>query len=269
MTTPVRERGPRVDPRLQARRREIRRDEGRRRLRRLKTGLATLAVGGAGGGLLLSPVFDVDRVEVHGALRSGADEVEAATSIEAGEAMITLRLGRAAAAVRALPWVETATVVRHWPGRVGVTVTERRPLALVAADGGDWVVVDGAGRQLALGDERVFPELARVVGLDPRPQLGATLGAEAFPALELADLLSTRLPGVVAEVAVTEGGLDLALPARSGPGVRVRFGDRSGLAEKVDALASLLEAGVMAESPSPREIDVRVPDAPVLTRSEG
>jgi cell division protein FtsQ len=269
MTTPVRERGPLVDPRLQARRREIRRHEGRRRLRRLQTGLATLAVGGAGWGLVLSPVFDVDRVEVHGALRSGADEVEAAMGIEAGEAMLTLRLGQAAAAVQALPWVETATVVRHWPGVVGVTVTERRPLALVAADGGDWVVVDGAGRQLALGDEQAFPELVRVVGLELRPQLGATLAAEAFPALELADLLSTRLPGVVAEVAVTEGRLDLALPARNGPKVPVRFGDRSGLAAKVDALAVLLDAGVMAERPPPRQIDVRVPDAPVLTRSGG
>lgn len=269
MTSPVKERTSAVDPRLRARRREIRRETGRRRLRRVQVGLGAVAAGAAGWGLGLSPLLDVDRVQVQGAEMSGADVVEAAAGIGRGEAMLTLKLSRAAAAVEALPWVATATVTRHWPGGVGVTVTERRPLAVVAGTDGEQVVVDGDGRQLTFADDGAFSELTRIDGLDVEPQLRAALGEEAGPALELARLLPAALPGVVGQVAATDGGLEMTLAQEAGEDTLVRFGGSSRLADKVNALAALVDADVLAGSPPPSVIDVRVPDAPVLTRTGG
>ena len=269
MTSPVQERPFAVDPRLRARRREIRRETGRRRLRRVQVGLGTVAVGAGGWGLALTPFLDVDRVQVRGAEMSGASAVERATGIDRGEAMVTLELDRAAAAVEALPWVATATVTRHWPGEVGVTVAERRPSALVAGHDGTWVMVDGDGRQLALADEDSRPDLPRIVGLDAEPEPGTTLGEEATAALELTRLLPAALPGVVAHVAVTGRGLELSVPHETGVETLVRFGDPSRLAEKVTALAALVDADVLAGSPPPQILDVRVPSAPVLTRTGG
>lgn len=269
MTLRVDEHAIVVDPRLAARRREIRRQSGRRRLRRVQVGLGAAGVGAVAWALALSPLLDVDRVSVRGAELTEADVVREVAGIEVGEAMVTLRLARAARGVEALPWVATATVTRTWPGEVGVTVTERRPLALMSAAGGGWLVVDGEGRHLTVTDGGAFPDLARIVGLDPEPQPGATLGESALPALELTALLAASLPDVGAEVAATEDGLELTLSNEVGDRVLVRFGDSSRLADKVDALAALVDADVMAAPAGPLVVDVRVPDAPVLTRAEG
>lgn len=257
-----------VDPRLRARRREILRETGRRRLRRVQMGLGIVAVGAAGWGVTLSPLLDVDRVNVLGAEMSGADAVEQAAGIDRGEALLTLELSRAADAIEALPWVATATVTRHWPGEVSITVTERRSLAVVAGTDGAGVVVDGDGRQLARADEAGRSELVRIVGLDVEPRLGATLGKEAGAALELVGLLPASLPGVV-QVAVTDGGLEMTLAHDTGEETTVRFGGSSRLPEKVRALVALVDAEVLVVSPAPQVVDVRVPDAPVLTRTEG
>lgn len=268
MTPRVEEHTIAVDPRLRARRREIRRQTGRRRLRRVQVGLGAAGVGAAAWGLALSPLLDVDRVSVAGAEQTESDVVREATGVGVGEAMVTLGLAGAADEVEALPWVATATVTRAWPGEVSVTVTERRPLAMMSTAGGGWLVVDGKGRHLALADERDFPDLARIVGLDPRPQPGATLGQEALPSLELTGLLAASLPDVEAQVAVDEGGLDLSLSSEGGERVLVRFGDSSRLADKVDALTALVDADVLAGAQA-LVVDVRAPDAPVLTRVGG
>lgn len=268
-----------VDQRLAARRREIRRQTGRRRLRRLQVGLGVAGMGGAAWALALSPLLDVDRVSVGGAERTDADVVKEATGIDAGEAMLTLRPGDAERDVESLPWVATASVARHWPGAVRVTITERRPMAVVAAGGGGWVVVDGEGRQLAVADASAFRELPRIIGLEPVPQPGAALNHEAGPALEVTGLLAGAVPGSGAQVVVTAAGLELALPREAGPPdtgtqrageeVRVRLGDAFRLSDKIDALAALIDAGVLAEPGAPLAVDVRVPDAPVLTRAGG
>ena len=218
----------------------------------------------------MSPVADVDRVVVNGAERSGVDAVEEATGIHRGEAMATLNIGQADAAVEDLPWVATATVARSWPNSVVVVVTERRPVALVVAADGSRVAVDAEGRQLAVvGEKGVFPELVEITGLAPRADPGAALGREAAAPLELADLLADAVPGLTSELAVVEGELEVRLLACAGEELLARFGNGGLLSDKVTALAALIDAGVVAEGPRPLEIDVRVPDAPVLTRTGG
>ncbi|CAN5131633.1 hypothetical protein BH24ACT1_BH24ACT1_04700 [soil metagenome] len=182
--------------------------------------------------------------------------------------MATLDLDEARTAVQALPWVATAAVRRHWPGRVIVTVAERRPVAVVAAVGESSVVVDRHGRQLAVVDEDSFSELPLITGLAPKPDPGATLGGDADAPLELAGLLPQAVPGEATEVTVVEGSLEVRLLGETTDGTLVRFGQFDRLVDKVTALAALVDAGVVDEAGSPLVVDVRVPDAPVLTRAE-
>lgn len=269
MTAPVGERALSLDPRLRARRREIQRHQGRRRLRRLQAVLGLAGLGASAWGLALSPVADVDRVQVQGAMRSDAEVVEEATGIHRGEAMATLDIGAAGAGVEALPWVATATVTRHWPDTVVVTVAERRAVAVVVAGGGSQVVVDRSGRQLAVVDDGAFPELTSIRGLAVLPEPGAPLGGEAEAALELASLLPQALPGLATELALVDGELEVRMLQGSASETLVRFGEADRLADKVTALAALVDGGVLAEVPPPLVVDVRAPDAPVLTRTKG
>ncbi|MBW3644417.1 MAG: FtsQ-type POTRA domain-containing protein [Actinobacteria bacterium] len=261
-----------VDPRLRARRQAVLRSEGRRRLRRLGVVAAGAGVGLTGWLLALSPLLDVDQVVVRGAERSGPEVVREATGVAPGEAMVTLGLGRAVAAVEALPWVATATAERRWPGTVVVSVVERRPVATVSvaqgegAQGGPrWMLVDDQGRLLAFVEEPP-PELARIDGTAQGARPGAEVGPAVAGALELLTRLQEALPGPPPGVAVGPGGaLEAVVWAHDGTERRVQFGEPVRLADKVLALRTLVEHGALDEAAPGVVVDVRVPEAPVLT----
>ncbi len=149
MTTTLRSPDGRVvvPEKLRARRVEVRRNEGRRRLRLLGALAALLAILGAGWAFTRSPLLAVDTVKIVGSDHVTAAQVAHVAHLQRGTAMVDVRPGRAAAQIRSLPWVATASVGRHWPGEVTVTVTDRTPIAQIA-DGRSWLVVDGTGRVL-------------------------------------------------------------------------------------------------------------------------
>jgi cell division protein FtsQ len=269
VTAPVREPTVVADPRLQARRREVRRAHGRRRLRRLQGAAGILAVLGAGWALSRSPLLDVDRLTVAGADRSGRQAVVAAAGIEPGDPMVYLDLGAASAAVETLPWVEAVTMVRRWPGEVEVTVSERRPVAVVvSASTGH--LVDGRGRVLAPAPPGSWPDLPRVRGLSPLPGAGASLEAGILPVVDLARRLATVLPGPAPEVLVADGEVQAATPLAGTPtAITVRFGRPDQVPAKIEALVALVRAGAIDDVVGPATVDLRVPSAPVLTRTEG
>ena len=272
-TVPPEERPLPVDPRLRARRRAVMRSEGRRRLRRLGVVAAAAGVGLTGWLLVLSSLFDVDQVVVRGAQRSAPEVVRQAAAVTPGDAMVRIELERAAAAVEALPWVATATVERSWPGTVVVSVVERRPVATVSVTQGEgadsaprWMLVDDQGRLLAFVDDPP-PELARIDGTTGRARPGAQVGPGVAGALELLARLQATLPGrPPPKVAVGPGGsLEAVVWSDSGTERRVHVGAPVRLADKVLALRTLVEHGALDEAAPGLVVDVRVPDAPVLT----
>src|SRR5437899_1124387 len=120
-----------IDPRIKARRIAVQRDEGRKRLRRFLVLSGVVGVLAGAWGLTMTPLLDVDRLEVTGATNTGVLGVLAATHIRRGDAMVNLPLGGAAHRVAALPWVQTVDVHRRWPGTVVIHVIERHPAAAV------------------------------------------------------------------------------------------------------------------------------------------
>lgn len=79
--------------------------------------------------------FEVRDITLEGAARVGRDEILAAGGIAAGANVFEIDPAEAAAKIRALPWIRSATVRRRLPGEVSVKVQERTAAAVVELEG--------------------------------------------------------------------------------------------------------------------------------------
>ncbi len=255
-----------VDPRFRERRIAVRRQAGRRRLRRLVV-LAVVAMAALTAVIVLrSPVLDVDEVSVVGARYTSPEAIQEATHIHAGAPLLLADLGRATRAIEALPWVADATVTRELPGTVHVQVTERTPSAMVSINGAS-VLVDDSGRVLAAGDPMSLPAAVPrdppfvsvlAPGGDAVPAVGARVDRALHDAVVLAGRLRLDPPGAVAAVRL-EPSLRLDLVG----GGAVELGDTTDLDAKIEAFRTV---HARVDLTCLDTIDLRVPTRPVLTR---
>ena len=253
----------RIDPRIRARRIEVRRTEGRRRLRKVGWLVTAAGAGCALWALTLTPALDVDHIRVDGAANTGTDAVLGVLDIRRGDALLTADLGAAARAVSSLPWVATADVRRSWPGTIEVQVVERTAVAAISAKGGGWVLVDLEGRQLALSKEPPV-ELVRVAGRPIEAELGTRAGARHRGAIDIAAALPEVLRSSLSSLwPKRDGSIEATVGLPGGGDAVVRFGRASQVEAKLVALAAVLER---ADLVNVRVIDLRVPGAPALTR---
>lgn len=249
---------PAPHPRFRARRIEIRKEAGKRRLHRLVALLATAGVGLGAVAVANSPLLDIDDVAVAGTRRTHPDAIAAALGAARGDALFSVDLARAAANVEALPWVETATVTRDYPGTLRVTVTERRAEAIVAGIGAS-VLVDDDGRVLDNASATTTsPNLLRVLVAEPVPEPGQTIPPQFAAGLDLAIELRADAGEVLGVQVEDELGVILA------SGGRALFGDPTALPAKVEALRLVL---ARVELDCVATVDLRVPTRPVLTRN--
>ena len=257
------EQKPRMDPRIRARRIEVQRTEGRRRLHRVV--LLSVAVGVVAGlwWLAFTPLFDVDTIAIDGATHSGDAAVLSAIGIHRGDPLLTADIGHASRALSRLPWIATAKVRRSWPGTISVSVVERTPVAALQSTRSGWVLVDRGGRQLSTEKEPAV-DLVRVAGTPIVPAPGVAAGERYQGAIDLAAALPTSLHGVVSSIwPKRDGSLDALVVVPGGDTATVRLGAPDQLESKLVALASVLER---ADLNRVSVIDLRVPGAPALTR---
>lgn len=250
-----------IDPRIRARRVEVRRSEGRKRLRVVMILGAVLGVAVLALGLLFTPLLDVDRFTVAGQFRTDPADIVAAGGIEQGAPLLTADLAAAADRIEALPWVAEATARRRWPGTVRYRVVERVPAAAVAAADGTWVAVDGEGQVLALLEEEPA-DLPVVEGATVAPEVGAAVPEDAREAFAVAAVIPEAARPLVDAVVI---GADGAVTVRLAAGGTVTFGSVEDLPAKGVALASVLDA----IDPCIATLDLSVASAPVLTRTPG
>ncbi len=250
---------PSAHPRMRARRAEVARSAGRRRLRRVKVLLAVVCAIVWSLVLVRSPLLDVDRVQVVGAHHTAPADVRAAAATPRGTPMAEVDLDRARRQVAALPWVAEVQVSRLWPGTVRLVVTERTPVATVAHPDG-WATLDAEGRVLAVtGEAPDLPVLDGTRAVAP----GHRLDRDDRAALEVVGALAEPLVDSVVGVATTAEGIELALD----DGFRALFGDGSEVRAKAAATVAVGQHATV-EGDACR-IDVRVPSAPVLTSGRG
>jgi cell division protein FtsQ len=252
----------RVDPRLVERRRVVRAEADRRHRRRI-VGLALVAAVVLGAiGLLLSPLLDVDRVEVAGAERLGAERVVELSGIRVGEPMAAADLAAARRALQADPGLAAAHVVRSWPSTVRIEVVEHRPAALVVHPAGT-LVVSAAGTALAAGsggpDELPRIELDATPAAAPGEQLPEALRAVVALVEQVDPAIA---PLVEAHRLSADGTLEWLLQ----DGATVRFGRVADVPAKLQAAETVLSQVELACLSS---LDVREPSRATVRRRDG
>jgi cell division protein FtsQ len=247
-----------MDPRLRARRVEVARDHGRRRLRRMVAlGVLTVLVVAAVG-VTRSSLLDVDHVEVRGASRTSEATLRTALGVPLGRAMTSVDPGPARARLERLPWVRRATVSRSWPSTVTVRLVERTPVA-VMGEGSGAVLVDRSGRVLGAATAADgYPSAGPAPAASPG---GLVDGSRRALVRALADL-PPEIRREVDRGVLSAEGIGLVLT----DGIRVRLCDGRRLGAKADALGALLD---QAGRSTIDTIDLCVPTAAALTRSTG
>ena len=257
-----------IDPRIRARRIEVQRGQGRRRLRRLAWFGGLVAVVAGLVGLTRTALLDVDHIEVVGAVRTGEAAIQAASGVATGDRLTGVPLDRVARRVGALPWVATARVTRGWPNAVRIEVVERQPLAAapvrgMGGKGGGWVLLDQVGRQLAPVAQPP-PGVTRLEVQPVRPAPGEGT-ASAFQAM--LSVAASVPPSLRARVLVLRptgsGEVGATVRLRNGETAAVDLGPPDQLDRKWLALASVIE---QVDPRGLGRIDLRVPGAPALRR---
>jgi cell division protein FtsQ len=253
-----------VDPRMRSRRIAVRRDAGRKRLKKATLVLAVVALLVVALAASQSPLLDVDRVLVSGTGHTPEAAVRREAGVDIGDSLVSVDPGAVAERVEALPWVAEAGVTRAWPSTVRVHVTEREATALVQVTEDRAALVDDDGRVLSIephaaGGPTPGGEAPLVLtGIRGRVAEGERLPAEARDALRVATAVRERMPGVVMSVSTD---LDAALAE----GGEIRFGSTEELDLKVTAAKTVLGDVDLA---CLETLDVRVPGSPALTRNQ-
>lgn len=256
---PTRRKPAAIDPRIRARRIEVQRVRGRRRLQRLvDLGLVLLVAAGFVGALW-TPLLDVDAVVVDGAARTGAEVVRSQAGIVVGERLIDVDLRTAGRRISALPWVAQVSLHRRVDGVVDISVTERSAVASVGT-GTAAALVDRDGRVLGpLTTAPAAGALPLLGGVAAVPPVGSFLGGDHRDALRLAEQLDRVVPGAAASVSAAP------LIANLAQGGEVRFGDLSQIDAKMRSLRTVLD---QVDLRCLAVLDLQLPGSPVLTRAE-
>lgn len=129
-----------TNDRFAERRRTVAEDRARRALRRATLVIVIAATISGVVYLFHSPLLSIRALDVDGAVNVNVAPMLARHGIVEGEPLIWTDVDGARSEISEDPWVESVSVERDWPVSVQVSVTERRPVAIV---GGAAVAVDG------------------------------------------------------------------------------------------------------------------------------
>ena len=251
-----------VDPRLRARRVEVRRANARRRRRRRWITLGIIAVIVAIPVLLFSPLLSVRSMSVRGTRHLVPEQITQLSGISAGDSMITLDPGAAADGIRGSHWVRRVSVDRRWPWSVDIVVSERRLAAIVAGSSGSKFLVADDGVVLEPADV-VAPRGAVTVLL---PDVAVDANTQFDPAMTSSIALVGNLPTwlaprVTATVIDGAGRITFTLDK----GITLVFGMADDGERKLTAAQTLLGGAVVDKDIC--QVDVSVAGASTLRRT--
>jgi len=189
------------------------------------------------------PYFGVHEVRWHHHGRLAPEALRAALGVPDGASIWEVDLAAAAARLRALPWVRSATVRRDLPDRLVVHVLEYRPAAILAvtAPNPGLFYVAANGRIFAPVGDRDARDLPYVTGLtgddlDGREGFGPQAVHTALALVRLVPRRA-RVLGPLSEVHVDRDDGVTLVPMRPAVPIELGWGDLHG---KLARLARVL-----------------------------
>jgi cell division protein FtsQ len=197
--------------------------------------------------------FRVAAIALSGNQQITREEILATAGITGRKSLLFFDVEVARAKLKTNPWIADATVLKLYPGRLQISITERKPFALWQINGKVSVVADD-GTVLEPYVARRFARLPFVVGR------GAQAGAHAFLA-ELDHYPAIR-DQVRASIRVAERRWNLRL--KSGIDVRLPEENVAGALQRLIALddeKKLLSRDIVA-------VDLRLPDRVTVRLSD-
>ncbi len=286
-----------VDPRMRQRVIDVKRAQGRRRLRVVIAVGCAVAVVAAMTGLIYSPVLAVRHIRVSGNAQLSTAQLLDTAGLAHHPLMVDVDPTAIERCLAAVPMVARSTVRRQWPATVTVSVVERIAVAQVPVAGspgggapgssgapsgssatastgsspvdtpGTSLVeaVDGTGRVLS-GPRPATTRLPILTGLARPGRPGTWMVGGARLAAELA--FAAALPGTLTSAVrtvtdtITSGLVGVVVGPGATRPTQVVVGDPDRLPAKVTALVTLLAQVPLA---TVQTVDIRVPDRPVLT----
>lgn len=157
--------------------------------------LVSAALLGGWGLLSTSRALAVQRAEVLGTDHLSRLDVLSAAEVGSDSNLLALPVGKIAARVASLPWVQSVQVSRQLPDTVLIQVTEHRPMVLALVEG-QLFYLDHELRPISAHRRRPLPDLPVITGLSqadlaqPDDEVTGLLGAarQLLAALPPADL---------------------------------------------------------------------------------
>ena len=114
---------------------------------------------------------ETSTLEIAGAAHASERTIQAVFAEDAGRSVYLLPLADRRATLRSVDWVKDASVVRLWPNRVVVRISERSPVAFITLASSRFGLIDEDGVILPPAPDRFkLPVLAGVRPADPIAQ---------------------------------------------------------------------------------------------------
>jgi cell division protein FtsQ len=224
------------DPTFEERRRKRERREKLKKIRWFKwlasfVGFAVVVIG-----VLASPVFSVDDIEVEGVVYTSSEAIAAATDLLRGDSFFTLDTSGAIAILKNDPWVSDVRISKHFPDSVVIEIAERVPVVWYVGEDNLARVVDAEGRIIAVLEG--WPtDYLQVTGVGPSLQAGAVADVGYRAAAQTVLALPDELSRLVESMGLSPGG-ELSMNLTSG--TVVRFGTPTDLQNKLVSVVVLL-----------------------------
>lgn len=250
-----------VDPRISARRSEVSRQQGRRRLRAAAALAAAAFLAFGAWSLLHSPLFSARAVTVVGATHETMAQIEAAAGLSGHPPLLDVNTAAAERDLDRLPWVRAALVTVQWPDGVHVAVVEQVPKLVMPLAGGQWAELAASGRVLAVTSSRP-PGLLELTGPRTPGTPGGTLGGSERLGLEVAATLPPSFRAQVTAVNVESATSGDWVQLTMTTPILVNIGNASQLTAKYEDVTTMLANVTLHNGDI---IDVSVPGAPTVT----
>ncbi|HSN02855.1 MAG TPA: FtsQ-type POTRA domain-containing protein [Acidimicrobiales bacterium] len=205
---------------------------------------------------LRSPLFRVRHVSFVGLRHESASAVLAASGLAADPPIIDVSASAIDARLHQFPWVQSVAVIKHWPNRVVVRVTERTAVAVAYAPGHVLVYVDATGHDL--GSAPRTANLPTLVYANPRAATWPFLlagRAAAYVASQLPPAFSSQVSSISVNAA---GDVTLAMTTP----VRFVLGPATNLHAKWVSIASVIAHARLVPGDV---VDVSVPGSLAVT----